>query len=730
MSDEVHTQDRMKSQMQAQVESPIQKLYPTMSQNLEQLGHQLHGVYRTGADQRYESYEPSPSLEDDLEMPLRRRSVNMESFVVCSEESDSTLVLGHKEEVEVEMEEEDECSSQNNGMNENSYEYREGGYHPVAVGDIFHNRYYAISKLGWGQFSTVWLCFDAQLERYCAVKVVKSGDQFMETARDEIRLLRAVDDCDWHPLRHRLVEFLDQFYVTGPHGRHLCLVFEVLGDNLLTLIQRSGYQGLPLWNIKQIALQVLEGLCFLHEHCEIIHTDLKPENVLLVADDVAIRGLASQAATDFLGVHSQKQQLHRTRHGPGSVRHSHRSAQDDHVKLTKTAKRKMRAQAKRSVTFFQEHRQWLRKRAIEDLLGLAAQGLLQPMTAVEGVTGQLPFMPFSFDGLVILEDSDLRDLELELEDDESMWDRDDVPAPGTLTRSYSLPNIPRRRQWNSALPANPVRSSALRLLSHSPEEFMRFVQEKVTESDLAEQNRHQPGRKQKGARKHSKGTRKKSSYSAKAEKHKDNSKEPNWGIIASRDPATQDCELKLKIADMGNGCWFDRHYTDDIQTREYRSVEVILGAGYNETADIWSAACLFWELATGKYLFDPQVRRGRASQDEVHIASIIETCGPIPYNLIDVGDYSMEVFKPSGQLRNIAHLQPRSLVDVLVNQHGWARLEAKDFVSFLEPMLQTDPRKRISALDALRHRWLHQPLHCRDTPDPRASIQVPDESHA
>ena len=35
-----------------------------------------------------------------------------------------------------------------------------GGYHPVAVGDLFQARYHTLRKLGWGHFSTVWLAWD------------------------------------------------------------------------------------------------------------------------------------------------------------------------------------------------------------------------------------------------------------------------------------------------------------------------------------------------------------------------------------------------------------------------------------------------------------------------------------------------------------------------------------------------------------------------------------------
>lgn len=37
-----------------------------------------------------------------------------------------------------------------------------GGYYPVKIGDLFNGRYHVVRKLGWGHFSTVWLCWDIQ----------------------------------------------------------------------------------------------------------------------------------------------------------------------------------------------------------------------------------------------------------------------------------------------------------------------------------------------------------------------------------------------------------------------------------------------------------------------------------------------------------------------------------------------------------------------------------------
>lgn len=51
-------------------------------------------------------------------------------------------------------------------------------------------------------------------------------------------------------------------------------------------------------------------------------------------------------------------------------------------------------------------------------------------------------------------------------------------------------------------------------------------------------------------------------------------------------------DIKIKIADLGNACWVNHHFTEDIQTRQYRSPEVLLGAKWDATADIWSLACM------------------------------------------------------------------------------------------------------------------------------------------
>lgn len=78
------------------------------------------------------------------------------------------------------------------------------------------------------------------------------------------------------------------------NGEHVCMVFEVLGENTLSLIYRSEFKGIPLKNVKSIIKQVLQGLDFLHTKCQIIHTDIKPENVLLEVDELEVRRMAAE----------------------------------------------------------------------------------------------------------------------------------------------------------------------------------------------------------------------------------------------------------------------------------------------------------------------------------------------------------------------------------------------------------------------------------------------------
>ncbi|KAK7367188.1 hypothetical protein VNO80_09197 [Phaseolus coccineus] len=159
--------------------------------------------------------------------------------------------------------------------------YRKGGYHAVRVADQFGGgRYIAQRKLGWGQFSTVWLAYDTKTSSFVALKIQKSAAQFVQAALHEIDILSSIADHD--PSNSKFViQLIDNFKHTGPNGQHLCMVLEFLGDSLLRLIKYNRYKGLPLNKVREICKCILIGLDYLHTDLGIIHSDLKPENILL-----------------------------------------------------------------------------------------------------------------------------------------------------------------------------------------------------------------------------------------------------------------------------------------------------------------------------------------------------------------------------------------------------------------------------------------------------------------
>lgn len=65
-------------------------------------------------------------------------------------------------------------------------------------------------------------------------------------------------------------------------AQHTVMVLEIMGVDLFAVMKWYEYEGLPVPVVRSIAKQVLIALHYLHSFCKAIHTDIKPENVLLV----------------------------------------------------------------------------------------------------------------------------------------------------------------------------------------------------------------------------------------------------------------------------------------------------------------------------------------------------------------------------------------------------------------------------------------------------------------
>ncbi|XP_072305490.1 SRSF protein kinase 3 [Eucyclogobius newberryi] len=508
---------------------------------------------------------------------------------------------------------------------EDPSDYCKGGYYPVKIGDLFNGRYHVVRKLGWGHFSTVWLCWDLQRKRFVALKVVKSAPHYTETAIDEIKLLRCVRDSDpSDPHRETIVQLIDDFKISGVNGVHVCMVMEVLGHQLLKWIIKSNYMGLPLVCVKSIIKQVLQGLDYLHTKCKIIHTDIKPENILLQADEVYIRRLAAEATV--------WQRAGAAPPSGSSVSTAPRDCQGG--KLSKNKRKKLKRKAKRQEKLLEERLVDIQKLEEED-------GVDPPDETDDNVPGS---------HMVNGNATTSSNHKASPESSSSSWldDRCNGHAPGRFSS-----------------PASGLSG------------FSSSVMSATSESAVSTQSGYSSGR---------------DVFTA------------SDFVLSPLDPQNAD-KIQVKIADLGNACWVHKHFTEDIQTRQYRAVEVLIGAEYGPPADIWSTACMAFELATGDYLFEPHSGEDY-TRDEDHIAHVIELLGPMPLPFALSGRYSREYFNRKGELRHISSLKPWGLFEVLLEKYEWPLDQAAQFSDFLLTMLDLDPERRATAKVCLQHAWL------------------------
>ncbi|KAI1413533.1 kinase-like protein [Hypoxylon sp. FL1857] len=170
--------------------------------------------------------------------------------------------------------------------------YCSGGYHPVHIGDEFHGgRYKVVTKLGYGAYSTVWLARNLQTGKHVALKILTADSYNGKKDTFELDILRCMAFKTTRapnivPGSDRILGLLDEFQHYGPNGKHVCLVFKPMGPNLSIYRRLFPHLRIPVSVAKNIARQLLQALAFLHDTCHIIHTDIKPQNILIETSEI------------------------------------------------------------------------------------------------------------------------------------------------------------------------------------------------------------------------------------------------------------------------------------------------------------------------------------------------------------------------------------------------------------------------------------------------------------
>lgn len=136
-------------------------------------------------------------------------------------------------------------------------------------------RFKIVDKLGKGSFGQVVRAYDYKTGDPVAIKVIRNKKRFFQQALTEVRLLDHIRKVD--PVgSSNIVQMLGHFVFRS----HLCIVFELLGNNLYECIKKNNFKGYPPAVVQHFSFQMLQCLDLLHAE-SIIHCDLKPENILL-----------------------------------------------------------------------------------------------------------------------------------------------------------------------------------------------------------------------------------------------------------------------------------------------------------------------------------------------------------------------------------------------------------------------------------------------------------------
>jgi dual specificity tyrosine-phosphorylation-regulated kinase 1 len=210
-------------------------------------------------------------------------------------------------------------------------------------------------------------------------------------------------------------------------------------------------------------------------------------------------------------------------------------------------------------------------------------------------------------------------------------------------------------------------------------------------------------------------------------------------FLALRDVSVIHCDLKpenillrhpkrsaIKLIDFGSSCRDAQTVYSYIQSRFYRSPEVLLGCPYSTPIDMWSLGCILVEMHTGEPIF--------SGQDEAdQIVKIYELLGPPPTHMIQQGTKGLKHFRRQEQGLGYTLREPprsvkqRSLSEVLgvetggpdgrrLNEPGHSVTDYLKLKDLITKMLTYDPAERITPFQA------RPPRH--------ATPPAPQEPHA
>lgn len=176
--------------------------------------------------------------------------------------------------------------------------YKPEQFYPVHVGETLNSAFKVLGKLGYGAYSTSWLCRNLKYailkvfpglsadppnrnQDYVAIKVCTQEAARSTRLHRELQFYEHVSSIDSKHIGTAFIRPLfEVFAISTPTGQHLCLVHPPMHMTIRELQYKNPSHRLNEPLMKWMLLNTFRALSFLHDEAHVVHTGMNLDSVM------------------------------------------------------------------------------------------------------------------------------------------------------------------------------------------------------------------------------------------------------------------------------------------------------------------------------------------------------------------------------------------------------------------------------------------------------------------